>query len=809
MESLPKSLDALRGFNQFVLWKAVLSVKRPGKVDKFPCNIEGKISDAHDPSIWLDADAACNSATLLGDDYGVGFTFTENDPFFFVDIDDAYDGTAWNGISQELCSIFAGAAVEVSQSGRGLHIIGTGVPIVKPDDRRKKAEDPITGSKADLFDIYTEERFVALTGTGASGDVSFNAQTQLDTVVDKWLKYSDTDNISRTAQGWTTTHSPDSRPPSDDAKLIEKALKTKSASSVFDDVSGKAPKATFKDLWENNVDVFLANYPHDQNENDYDKSAVDAALAQHLSFWTGGNCERIERLMRQSALVRRKWDYHKSYMSRTITGAVGRSKDFYNVGAPIELTDNSVVMTATLKEGYQLLSGDQQIQLFDKCVYVAEINRVFTPNGATLKSEQFNAMYGGYNFMIDTDGDKTTKKAWEAFTESQCVAFPKADAFCFRPQSPTGSIIESDGWRYVNTYVPLDIPTIAGDITPFDIHLAKVLPDERDRTILLSYMAACIQYKGYKIQWAPLLQGVVGNGKTLFTRCVAYAIGERYTHMPPALEISEKFNAWLFNTLFIGVEDIYVPSNKLEMIETLKPMITNKRLARRAMNTDQAMHDICCNFMFNSNHKDGIKDATKDRRYCVFFSAQQEKIDLIRDGMTGDYFSKLYDWLDHDQGYAKVAHHLENFAIPDEFNPTMACQTAPDTTSTAEAATISMGGVEQEILEAIEEGRTGFAGGWVSSFALDKLIDNMRKGGQIPRNKRRDLMKTIGYDYHPHLKGGRVNNVIMIDNGKPRLYIKHGHIHANLEGGAEIARHYCAAQGDPLAKLVDEAVNKC
>ena len=795
MESLPKSLDALRGFNQFVLWKAVPSVKRLGKVDKFPCNIEGKISDAHDPSIWLDADTAVSSAQLLGDDYGVGFTFTESDPFFFVDIDGAWDGTQWSSLATGLCSQFAGAAIEVSQSGSGLHIIG-----------QYKDDEPEHGCKNIplSLEFYTSGRFVALTGNGIYGDASTD---HTDTLAVVTLDYFPISSAERVNQDWTTTHDANSRPPDDDAKLIEKALKTKSSVNVFAEVSGKAPRATFKELWACDVDALGLSYPDDIR--DYDASSADAALAQHLSFWTGGNCERIERLMRQSALVRRKWDYHKSYMSRTITGAVGRSKDFYNVGAPIELTDNSIVMTATLKEGYQLLSGDQQIQLFDKCVYVAEINRVFTPNGATLKSEQFNAMYGGYNFMIDTDGDKTTKKAWEAFTESQCVAFPKADAFCFRPQSPTGSIIESDGWRYVNTYVPLDIPTVAGDITPFNIHLAKVLPDERDRTILLSYMAACIQYKGYKIQWAPLLQGVVGNGKTLFTRCVAYAIGERYTHMPPALEISEKFNAWLFNTLFIGVEDIYVPSNKLEMIETLKPMITNKRLARRAMNTDQAMHDICCNFMFNSNHKDGIKDATKDRRYCVFFSAQQEKIDLIRDGMTGDYFSKLYDWLDHDQGYAKVAHHLENFAIPDEFNPTMACQTAPDTTSTAEATNISMGGVEQEILEAVEEGRTGFAGGWVSSFALDKLIDNMRKGGQIPRNKRRDLMKTIGYDYHPHLKGGRVNNVIMIDNGKPRLYIKHGHIHANLAGGAEIARHYCAAQGDPLAKLVDDAVNKC
>lgn len=797
MKQFPQALAAMRAFRQFVLWKAVASTRRPGKFDKFPCDITGKIVDAHDPSNWVDADTAVTIAA--SGDLGVGFVFTDADPFFFVDIDGAYDGTQWNAISKELCSTFSGCAVEISHSGRGLHIFGTGTPTVLPDDRRKKAVDPITGLKDDLFDIYTEERFVALTGTSITGDVNFKAKDQLDGVVEKWLAYKDGESRGDVSHEWTTTNVEGSYPLKTDEKLIERALNSESKQTAQQVFGGASARVTFKDLWTNNTEKFVDQYPHDQDPNDYDKSSVDLALAQHLAFWTGNDCERIERLMRMSALVRRKWDYHKSYMSRTILRACSRQTTWYSIGAPVDMKDTSKIIEPVYRDGYQMLSADEQIKLFKGCVYIAETNRIFTPNGSMLKSDQFNAMYGGYSFVVDQEGEKTTKKAWEAFTESQVLHNPKVDSMTFRPDLKPCSIVESDGWRYVNTYVPIDVSMVEGDVTPFMTHLRKVLPDERDQTILLSYMASCIQYKGYKIQWAPLLQGVVGNGKTLFTRCVAYAIGDRYTHMPPALEISEKFNAWLFNTLFIGVEDIYVPSNKMEMIETLKPMITNKRLARRAMNTDQAMHNICCNFMFNSNHKDGIKDATKDRRYCVFYSAQQEKCDLVRDGMTGSYFSNLYDWLDNDAGYAKVASFLTSYAIPAEFNPTMSCQTAPTTSSTAEAAALGMGSVEQEIIEAIDEGRTGFAGGWVSSFKLDSLIDGLRKSGMVPRSKRRELMRSLGYDYHPGLKDGRVNNVIAIESGKPRLYIRAGHIHANLTNGAEIAKQYAAAQGDLLA----------
>ena len=55
----------------------------------------------------------------------------------------------------------------------------------------------------------------------------------------------------------------------------------------------------------------------------YDSSSADAALAQHLAFWTGKDCARIDSLMRRSALARDKWE-REDYLPRTILGAVGR-----------------------------------------------------------------------------------------------------------------------------------------------------------------------------------------------------------------------------------------------------------------------------------------------------------------------------------------------------------------------------------------------------------------------------------------------------------------------------------------------------
>lgn len=792
MQVLPSSLSSLGEWGQFVLYKTVPSKTRVGKTDKFPCDASGNVRDAHDSSIWMTFELAALMLPALPDNYGIGFVFTSADPFWFIDIDDCAKDGQWSSIAQQLISSFPGAAIEVSQSGTGLHIIG-----------KYRGDEPEHAKKNIPLhlEMYTSKRFVALTGKHAVGDAGM--VHDLTPVINKYFPLERPDAATLAAE-WTTTAAAGHEPPLDDERLIEIALNSsQSASSAFGNM------ASFRDLWECNTEALARTYP--DAEREYDASGADLALACHLMFWTAGNCERVEQLMRKSALVRDKWDNHRHYLREfTIKKAYSGTRNYF---APerVTITQSPVVIAPEVKtiefnpvfrDGYQLMTIDKQITHFQGCCYVADANRVFTPNGMMLKAEQFNANFGGFFFQMDSAGEKPTRKAYEAFTESQVVQFPKADKTCFRPEIDSGSVIVEEGLRMVNTYVPVEVETCEGDVTPFMNHLKKLMPDERDRQIILSYMASCVQQKGHKIQWAPVIQGVKGNGKTMLSLMVEYCVGKRYSHWPRADEIGEKFNDWLFKKLFIGVEEIKVVDKKLEVLEVLKPMITATQLARRAMQTDQSMHDVCANFMFTTNHKDAIPTKDDERRYAVFYTAQQRVEDLKRDGMTGKYFPDLYNWC-RNGGFAHVAYFLQHYNIPDMYNPLTECQRAPETSSSSAAVLLSMGTVEQEIVEAIEEDRQGFIGGWVSSYALDKLIDNLRKGGMIPRNKRRELMHSLGYDYHPALKDGRVNNPFIGEEGKPRLYTKVGHISHNITSAADVVRAYVKAQGylDPVRNI--------
>ncbi len=777
MRELPSSLGAMGAYRQFIIYVAQPSKTRHGKTDKFPADFRsGRVVSAHDPAFWTDHNTAIAAAAQFGESYGLGFVFTEADPFWFIDLDNCLlsDGSDWSPIAKSLCGTFAGAAIEVSQSARGLHIFGSGRP---PAHGCKNLEYGL--------EFYNSGRFVALTGTSAVGNAAFDATHLLPGLVAQYFPPGDAQTLK---QGWTDAPADDWRGPSDDEELLRRALRSQSTAAAF------GGRASFADLWTGNIEALARCYPDELRA--YDASSADAALAQHLAFWTGRDCARIERMMRMSALARDKWE-REDYLPRTILGAVGHQFEVLTDKAPepvAAMSPNIITSTEpprpSLVTGATFIGNDHQLSMFAGCVYIQDLHKVLIPGGVMLKPDQFKVHFGGYTFTMDNANEKTTRDAWEAFTQSQAYRAPRANSPCFRPDEAPGALIHRDGQVFVNTYWPVDVPRKVGDCTPFLAHLAKVLPDERDRLILLCYMAACVQHAGVKFQWAPLLQGVEGNGKTLFTRCVAEAVGRRYVHWPKASKLAAQFNSWMLGKVFYGVEDIYLPDSRAEVFEELKPMITGgDGLEIEGKGVDQITADVCGNFMLNSNHKDAVRKTQNDRRIGILFCAQQQSEDLKRDGMGGEYFPRLYDWL-RDEGYAIVSELLHTFPIPDEYNPATHCQRAPVTSSTAAAISASTGGIEQEVHEAIAQGLPGFCNGWISSIQLDRLLERMGAARRITHSKRKEMMEMMGYEYHPALIEGRVNNLVLPDGGKPRLFVHKDSPARAIQGASEAAKAY-------------------
>ena len=783
MQQLPAALAPLAAYRQFLCYALVPSSTKPGKFEKIPVSPHtGQLGvSAHDPQHWTTAEHACAVASAWGEGFGVAYSFQTNDPWFFVDIDNAWNGQEWSATAQAILAMFPGAAVEVSQSGTGLHIIGRGAA-----PAHGKKNTPLG------LEFYTELRFVALTGTHAQGNADTDHTAALYALTAQYFPpktTGGTDGLELSAEPVAEW-----RGPTDDDELLRRALQSRSAGSVF------GTRASFADLWEANEEVLAAAYPG----TPYGASEADAALAAHLAFWTGRHGERIEALMRRSKLVRDKWD-RDDYLPRTINSVLAHAGDVLQ-DKPIAPPPGAAPLTPEAApapaqgeaiEGQTFLSGPQQLELFRGCVYVQDQHKVLVPGGFLLKPDQFRVAYGGYTFALDTVNQRFSRNAWEAFTESQALRFPRADTMCFKPDQPPGDIIVTAGRRRANVWWPAQVRRTPGDAGPFLRHLAKLLPDERDRTILLSYMAGCVQYAGRKFMWAPVIQGAEGNGKTLLSACVAYAVGQHYTHWIKAEDLLSPFNGWIAKRLFIAVEELCPKDHRAQddVIAALYPLISGAfGIQVQFKGVDQDSFEICANFMATTNHRGAVRRTPDNaRRFANFYTAQQTALDIELHGMGGDYFKRLVGWLTTQDGFAIVAEYLASYPIPAEFDPSNLTR-APRTSTTDASIEESRGSVEQHVVEWVGQGIPGFMGGWVSSIQLDAKLTEIHKAGQIPPNKRRELMQSLGYILHPKLEGGRVNNPVAPDGRRPLLYIRADSPAVHLSTPAEVAKAYTAAQ---------------
>jgi primase-polymerase (primpol)-like protein len=404
---------------QYIGWKAVWNAAR-AKWDKFPCDWQtAAVVDAHDAQYWTDADTARAAAQRWGAPYGAGIVITEADPYWFLDIDHCRKDGVWSPMAVELCAALDGCFIETSHSGEGLHIIGRGAV---PSHR---IQDDTIG-----LALYTRLRFCALTFSHATGSMEHDHTAAIATVAARYLPPAET---TAAPAEWTDGPCEGYGGPADDDDLIRIACAATSARGAFGGLS-------FRQVWEADEDALGRAFP-DAGERAYDASRADAALLQHLAFWTGKDCARMERIARRSALVRDKWD-RGDYIRRTILHAVGSQttvatgkRETASPGpAGGSAASGSPPAEAADPPRTGIVHASDVAEHFKGAVYIEDRYLAAAPDGTLLKPQQFcaSSRYGG-RYIVTTSEGKGTRNAWEAWTESEVFRPPFAHTLCFRP----------------------------------------------------------------------------------------------------------------------------------------------------------------------------------------------------------------------------------------------------------------------------------------------------------------------------------------------------------------------------------------
>lgn len=704
------SLEHLRALAIWVPVKIVPKRGKPGapsgKTDKVPVNAGGYNIDAQNPAncmSWWESDAI--RQTLPGDT-GVGLVMHPGSGLFCVDLDDCIGSAGLTELALGIIEALPGVLMERSHSGRGLHLWGYATV---PEHRTRS--DRVPG-----LEVYTTGRFILVT----------------DDILAGWM-----DDHSATLEALTTALFGTQAPP---------VQFDWTDTGLYDDVPDDAVIARVRShriggegkcgqiLWDGDVDQLGRYYPSSTGA-EYDGSATDLALATLLMTYTGNNAERSARMLLDSGLARDKhhrdeyvrWTIERAYrpdMRPAIrpellpwTGKVPSIPVIVAPEAPTP-TDALPAVAPELQPlppeyavpewppGHYLQAADMA-QHFAGCVYVTDRDQIYVPDGRTLTERQFNNTFGGRGWSFQSTRDnKITRKAWDACINGEVWTCPRADGVHFDPSRTPGEIIK----RCVNTWLPPRVRAVAGDASPYIDLLERQIPDERDRRILLSWMAACVQHPDKKFRWSPYIQGIKGNGKTTHFDVLEYCIGVDYTCRPSADKMGKQFNAIFDRKLLVCVDDINMAGHNA-LWDKLKPMVTGgvMEIEHKGVNSSM-VRDMRNKYIFTSNEQAGLPVTSDERRLAPFFTAQQEDEDLARDGMDGDYFVRFHGWLDIDaggkgEGAAIVAHYLLHYPIDPEFDPAAKCQRAPWTTSTQEAINKSRAGIERHVADAIQTTR--------------------------------------------------------------------------------------------------------
>jgi uncharacterized protein (DUF927 family) len=255
--------------------------------DKFPYSIKGQMASVSDSNTWSTFEEACVAYENNKDKYtGIGFVFTEEDPFLGIDWDYVRDEKSgyWDQEAfQEIVN--QSTYAEISPSGTGAHAL------------LKANKDPNGRNKANGREIYDHGRFFTMTGNIIPNvPHEVNEDNGALKVVQDKIGYRKQSSSGNQCSIQSTM---------EDDEII--AMCERAANS-----------AKFKELY----------YNGSLKRHSGDWSRADESLCCIIGFYTT-DVEQIDRIFRRSALYRPdKWE-RQDYSKNTIQNAL----DFIKSGS--------------------------------------------------------------------------------------------------------------------------------------------------------------------------------------------------------------------------------------------------------------------------------------------------------------------------------------------------------------------------------------------------------------------------------------------------------------------------------------------
>ena len=238
-------------------------------------------------------------------------------------------------------------------------------------------------------------------------------------------------------------------------------------------------------------------------------------------------------------------------------------------------------------------------------------------------SEAIDVKYAKY-----FDGKYTPLKFWKLHKDSKvCVDFT------YKPNDEN-RFVYVDKKLMINVYEKNDIqPDPKADTDIFYALLKHVIPHEVERNHFLDWYAFPLQHPGKKIRHALILQSdgfQLGKGSLFDLH--RDILGKSNTRKIELAEALDKGKNYLLNYQTVLIDEAKSSgswSEKAQLINTLKTIITEGSVGIRQLYKEYSEQDTITNYWINTNYRDAFPLPANEVRYWVYFCPNQRNQKML------------------------------------------------------------------------------------------------------------------------------------------------------------------------------------
>ena len=287
-------------------------------------------------------------------------------------------------------------------------------------------------------------------------------------------------------------------------------------------------------------------------------------------------------------------------------------------------------------------------RLARRLIYVKSDDGFYdTTDGMVLNRSQVAAL--GARLKVGISAGTTGKKSTAAqLLDHPNIGLRHAEALTMLPGEDL--LVEVNGQWLVNQWRPSRLVPSDGDASVWLDHMRFLIPVAADMERVLDRFAFGLQRLGVKINSALVLLGDHGTGKDMALDPFWAAIGKHNRGIVPGAEAGDRFNDHMLSPWVLMTE---MPSyRKRSVYEEIKAMLASPpdEIRINTKNVKAYLIPNVVNVVVTTNHADAIALPEADRRFDVVATVNAaDAAGAERDA----YYTRLRAWLD-DGGQAAV-----------------------------------------------------------------------------------------------------------------------------------------------------------